>query len=43
MTFKESVRHNFVSRIVRDKIDNKLVNYNKNPREAEEYRRESYQ
>jgi hypothetical protein len=43
MTFKESIRHNFVSRIVNNQIETKMVNYHSNPKEVEEYRRGSYQ
>lgn len=43
MTFKESIRHDFVSRIVRNQVDNGSINYNINPKEADEHRKGSYQ
>lgn len=39
MTFKESVKHNFINKIVRQQVEEKLINYSKEPKEHQNYRK----
>lgn len=40
MTFKQSIRHNFISKIVKQQIDSSLVNYHPQPKEHHTQRKE---
>ncbi len=40
MTFKQSIRHHFISKIVKQQIDSASVNYHPQPKEHHSQRRE---
>ena len=40
MTFKQSIKQDFVNKIVYNQLELKLVNYSHNPKMSEAYRRD---
>lgn len=40
MTFKQSVKNDFINKIVHNQVDEKLVNYTERPKEMNMYRKE---